>query len=635
MNITLLTYALIKTIYELKQDYVDTFWPFVLYVLPKDNKSLSLNIIQSDIKTTYGLEIPEHSLKSIITRAKKRGYIEVQKWNTKLSENGKKYLESHEPEGDINRKINALLVDIKAFINDPSLTTEDIHKILSLFVKENIFPLICFLNPSVNKPKFEMFQTTTNKIHDLLIHYFEIAENEKPGFYAILKDIVYGSLISVTAFSQNITEVNKKFKDVELYLDTNYLFSILGLDYENLVKPAKELFSLIRTNEFKLKVFDFTIEEMISVLKNYPNQQYYYIKGVRVNSIYSVIKGMGWTIEDLKEFIQKIEEHIWNLGITIEPTGILLKEFRPKHEQSEEKISLYKKVQGDRYKKHDIAAIEKIIEIRGRSVRQIEKTNSLFLTSDLKLASFDFNEFGHKDNMTVCEVIPDRLLTNILWLKNPTVVKDIPLKTIIALQSKNVLIDRNIWIRFFENIKNLKNQGKIDDKDISMLFYNHYIDRILSKYNESDVDIITDDFVLEEIIKAGKGIDDEVLKKLDEQKKVYKEEFVQTELESRWSKKIEDMKTIVSGSARKSAKNWTNISALLLIIPLVLIFRVLIIPVVKFWSVVEPFAWLISIFFSIIVQCIGLKYSVRKLRNQIESNLYNTILKRKLKELKL
>jgi hypothetical protein len=601
-------------------------------VLPVDRKNLNINIVQSKIKTIYGLDIPEHSLKSIITRAKKNGYIEAQKWDIKLSEKGIRYIESHEPESDINRRINALLYDIKVYFDDSTLQTEDIYKILLSFVNENIYPLICFLNPSTGKPAIDNMQTQINKYHNSLISYFELAENEKPDFYNTLKDIVYGSIISTVSYSQNITKITKKFKGVELYLDTNYLFSILGLDYENIVKPAKELFNLIKSNEFKLKVFDFTLEEMISVLKNYPAQQYYYVKGVRVNSIYSVIKSLGMTTEDVYELIQKIEEHIWNLGISIEPSGVLLKEYKPKHEHYEEKIAIYKKTQGDKNRKHDLAAIEKIMEIRGSHIRQIEKVNSLFLTSDLRLATFNFNECGHKDNSTVCEVVPDRLLTNILWLKNPTIIKDMPLKSVIALQSRNLLIERNIWIRFCENVKKLKTQGKIDDKDISMMFYNHYIDDILSNFNELDIDNITEDFILEEIIKASKGISNEIVQKIEEQKAVFKEEVIQPELESRWSDKIEKTKGAVKINAQISTKNWMAVLSWLCILPLTLIFRALIIPVTKKWSAIEPLAWIITLFFSIIINLLGIKLFMQKLRSHIETSIFNVIYKRKLNE---
>jgi len=75
MSRELYTYAMAKTLYEQRKDYIDTFYPFVLKILPDDKSPLKIGAIQSKVKDKFALDIPEHSLKSIITRAKKKGYL--------------------------------------------------------------------------------------------------------------------------------------------------------------------------------------------------------------------------------------------------------------------------------------------------------------------------------------------------------------------------------------------------------------------------------------------------------------------------------------------------------------------------------------------------------------------------------
>jgi len=522
----LYTYALAKSIYEQRKDYIDTFCPFVLKVLPIDRDILDLITIQGKIKDNYGLNIPEHSLKSIITRAKNKNYITVVKWQVRLNEKGIEYLDRLEPEKEVDRRINELLADVKSYLNEPRLSLEEIYKIVLCFINENIDPIIEFFDPN-GICKLDIPRLKIRNYEDTLIQYFLDAEKQKPHLWKTIQDIVYGSVIAVSSISPNIAEINRRFKDVQVFLDSNFIFSLFEFHFPEINKPAKELFELLKIYKFDIKVFDFTVNEMVHALSNYSSEQHMYVPGIKVNSIYSNLKSKRWTIEDVKEFIQKIEERIWSLGIKIEPSKIDLTTYIPKKEYID-RILEYKPLQPyqtERSRYHDLAIIEKIKEIRSTPKREIEKSKAIFLTSDLKLSKFDFLELSHKENATICEIIPDRLLTNILWLKNPTIVKDIPFKTIIAIHSREIFIDRGIWRRFYENVRKLREEGRIEDKDISMLFYNHYIEGVLLEFDESEADKITRELILDEIEKMSGMIDIETQKKLEEQKRIFEDKI--------------------------------------------------------------------------------------------------------------
>ena len=115
-----------------------------------------------------------------------------------------------------------------------------------------------------------------------------------------------------------------------VYFDTNFAFSVLGLHYDEYNVPALELFNLMRAEGvFEFKVFDFTIDEIVSVLKNYLSERDYYIPNIKVGSVFSSLKSKRWTEADMKEFIVKIEETLWGKGIRIEPTEVDLQVYSP------------------------------------------------------------------------------------------------------------------------------------------------------------------------------------------------------------------------------------------------------------------------------------------------------------------
>lgn len=636
-NKLLYTYALVKTLYEQGKNYIDTFYPFVLEVLPRDKSPLNLASVQEKIKEDRGLNIPEYSLKSIITRAKRRGYIVVERWQPRLTERGVEYLDRLEPERDVKRRINELLEDIRIYLNIPQLPLEEVYKILLCFINENIESVVEFFNPS-GVYRLKVPQVKIQKLEPKIVQYFELVEKQRPGLWKTLQDILYGSVISTSVMSSNIAEINKKFKDLQVFLDSNFIFSLFEFHFPEINKPAEELFELLKTYKFELKVFDFTIDEMVSVLINYSREQYMYVSSIKVNSMYSNLKSKGWTNEDVREFIQKIETKIWDLGIKIERSDIDPKTYMPRKEYVDS-ILKYKPLQPyqtERVHYHDLAVIEKIKEIRNSPKREIERSKAIFLTSDLKLSRFDFLELGHKERATVCEVIPDRLLTNLLWLKNPIIVKDIPLKSIIAIHSREMFIDRKIWKRFYENIRKLKEEEHIQDKDISMLFYERHIEEVLLKLDESEIDKITSEFILEEIKKMSNTIDIKTQRKLEDQESMFKDEIAQKvlEKEKEWRGKIEKIKERMKNDSNRKASNRVNCLTWIISLFIVVIVFVFVQRIIRSWNNIQPYAWAISFIISLF-SLFGLKISFGKIRARLQSKIFNKIYRSSLSKLEL
>lgn len=641
------TYSLVKSLYEHGRDYIDSFWPFVLMCLARDKSNSEFFAIQARLKQNFGLDIPQYSLTTIVTRAKRKGYVVQEKRRCRLTNEGIRYLDRLESEREVERRINELLEDIRNYLDQQHqlfLTPSEIYEALLSLIYKNIDSIIEYFNPESTVIKLDIPMKRRRKYQIELVHYFEEAEKRKPEIYRTLQDIVYGSVISTIASSPNIAETTKKFRDTQVFLDSNFVFSVLDLHFPEFSKPAQELFDLLKSHKFKIKVFDFTIDEIVDVLRKYSKEKHLYARGVRVGSIYSNLKNQGWSVQDAMEFIAKIEDKIWKLGVDIEPTKVDLLNYNPEKEEYRDLLSKHKPSQSEQSQNHDLAAIEEIKEIRGSPKREIENSKAFFLTCDLRLSRYDFLEMGHKEKVTICEVIPDRLLTNILWLKNPTITKEIPLKTIIAVHSRDMFIDRNIWRQFYYNIKKLKEEGGVNDKDISMLFYNDHIGKVLLQFEERDVDKITTEFILEEVKKVNQKIDDETKKmierELQKERKIFEEKLIykESEEEDKWQGRVKKIKGKIEESAKKRAKIFVSIGTWIVFFILAFVLFMLTPTVIKNWGIIEPLSYIsyiLAIFISFGLSFLGIKIPFKKIKNNLETRLFNKIYKKKLAELKV
>jgi len=274
MDKLIYTYALIKSLYDQGEDYVDSFWPFAVKAFP-EYRFFDYGFIQQNLKENYDLEVPLHVLGNILNRAKEKGYIGQKKKEKifKLTSSGLNYLDKLETDKDVDRRINALLEDMTQFFNEHnvSLTLDQIKSLLLSFIRINIEPLIEFINPSASPIEYTLPKFEGHK--NLLIEYIRDVDQHKPENYKILQDMILGSIISAILYAKEpseMTEIKKrKFKHCQVFFDTNFIFSLLDLHPPEFSRPAKELFDLIKKYGFDLKVFSFTVNEICKVVNAY------------------------------------------------------------------------------------------------------------------------------------------------------------------------------------------------------------------------------------------------------------------------------------------------------------------------------------------------------------------------------
>lgn len=581
MNGPLLTYALVKSLYTQNRDFTDTFHPIVIKAFQK-GKYYNINEIKEFLKDSYGLDIPYHAIETILKRLIRLEYLENINNNSNfiLTNKGITYQSKIETDKNIERKINALIDDIKEYFkeNNIYLNSESINKLLQTFLQKNISLLVQFINPSAETLSSTQFNNEKEKY---ISKYFRIVQKKKPEHYEILKEMVLGSIVSTILYSQDTTSMNemgrRKFRNVQIFLDSNFLFSILDMDHPELSEPAKELFELLKKEKFTLKVFSFTVDEICRVVKNYLPERYRYPDKFKIDSIYGSLKAKGWDKVEVMEFIMNINEILERKGIQIKELDINLSSYKPHNEDLLKSIKKYKPSQPIRSSNHDIAAIEKIKKFRGCAIRNLEDCKYIFLTSDLKLSRFNFYEMNHKDNGTVSEVIQDRLLTNILWLKNPDI--ELPLKSIIALHSKDLFIQRNVWEKFSEVITELYKQKALEEEKLSALFYHEHVEDVLREFDESEVDKIDSKFVIELAQKVSDELKTELKKQNEENEKklqeLSKEYFEGLDNKSNelneLEKEVQNFKSNVNKKAKKKSRNLSIGLSILAILALIFI----------------------------------------------------------------
>lgn len=525
----LYTYSLIRSFYNAEEDgdYIDSFIPLVVTSFESETINYNISSMQRSVKDKFDFDIPQYSLEIIISRAKNKGYLTYEHKQIYLTETGKKLRNTFLSDRDVERRINELISNALDYVKKTGnvVNEENIKDYLFAFVRDNLRSFDVFLTeqskaPDISPAKF------SKSLDQAMVEYFLHIERTNEAQFKTLQDIIAGSIISVSVYSKSISEIGKKFENLSIYLDTNFVFSLLGLHHKEQCDPVLELYRLIsESNPFHLKVFDFTINEIKSVLNGYKSAEKVYVSFIQTDSIYSSLKQKRWTRAEVVAFIAKLEETLLEKGISIVNTGIELDRYAADEKQKEEllKVKEYKSIRGAN---HDLAAIEKIRGLRGCRTTRIENSKAIFLTSDLKLAKFNYN-LDHKSSMTVGEIITDRLFTNLLWLKKPKNLQSISLSSIISAFKSGKLIHHDVWDRFIDRLSELRSGGRIEDADVSSLLYDKHFQEIMYKYR-NDPSVIDDSFVLSNI-EAAKARE-ERQKSLNSEREIRKDKLHEMEI---------------------------------------------------------------------------------------------------------
>ncbi len=594
----LYTYALVSTLYNESGDYIDCFLPFVISVIDSKVSNTS-GELQGRIKKRYSLEIPEHSLKTILTRGKRSGYTSVDHKQYSLTNKGIKLNEGIEHK-ETRREINGFLDELEKHLAHAGFKTQQIEKIFQQYVFSNLRSLFFFLDSEILKVKDEHESEFDPYITEFIINI----EKTNSSLFKVFQNIVFGKIISLAISGlQEIGELRQSFSKTTLFLDTNVVFDILGFQGNEAQKVTNEFVRLAqKSKKFNFKVFDFTVDEIIRVISNYLSQSHKYLSDVRVDSIYCHLKAKGWKNADVSHFIQNLEQKLKEKDIHVFKTE------KPDSAAISERVAKLSQLKPDKSQisyEHDLRAIHEVLKIRSNRVSKFERAKCFFLSQDFKLAIFNFNEFEHKKYQSVPEVMLEWALTNLLWLKQP---KDIPLNALISFHKKYAVVEKNVWDIFYEKILQAKESDKDFYDDTTTLLCHNQLQTTLANLepNATEEDIETVVKKSAAIVRQKEKTERDEL--LEKQRIEFEKEF-DDQIEQVKAEKVSELAEIrsnniealikhrdkaISEAIKKSNKVWNIFRATISF--LLIIMGIIFLPKVREnWQYIAPVAWLISI----------------------------------------
>lgn len=511
MQNTLISFALIKAIYDQSVDLLTPFYPFILETLRVSQKRLSGSEVSDELLNLFDLNIPLNTLETISKELNEQDYIYYNKhmfssWFIELTDKGIEYLkESDKERRSIQNRQRIFFESFTSFctntFDNVNYSNSDFNNLVKDYIIKNIENL-SFLNPDKQ-----------NDIQKLNIFDFQLTEfllkieHENQKLVDTFNELIRGAIIWCMITRDEKIDIKTSFDSIDIYLDSNILFSILGFHHPSINKAAIELFQLMNSNRsIQLKVLNITLNEMANLLENYKKEKIIY-SNMPVHSIFYYLKHNGYTNSKIDILIDELPEKMRELGVelevieevnydklTEEEKSAFQDLYHYKSEINNRRDPLLQKQESTIFRSslHDYNVVSHVLSIRPNWVKSLEKCKFIFLTSSYYLSNY--GQILSKQNKSFPIIIRDTILTNILWLKNPSNNIGVSFSNIINAHANEIFINNSIWREFIRSMNELLESEKINNDDYARLISKNQI--TLSFLSKASIDDINQDSIL-------------------------------------------------------------------------------------------------------------------------------------------
>lgn len=490
--------AILIVNYDRGQSYIDNFVPFICQsLLILRPAVVSVADLQLQIKQDYGLQVPQNSIKSILKKAERRGYVERENNAYKPKYDVLKESSFECARQEMLRKHGAVIKKLVKFAEkyDRFLDNEGAERLLLSYIQQHDIELLtCLLSGSSISEGIELNTKVAFLVHSFVKDAFE---SDPEAFY-YLDSIIKGHMLANALVFPDLGKLQRRFQGTTVYCDTPFLLKALGYGGNEFRPPCTELLQLLHETGAVVSCFKHTRDEIYNILYACKLALAESERQKSYGAVYHYFRAIGFGPGDLELEMAALDRKLEKLAIRIEDKP----EYEDKYQVDETALedtlctALSYSPQRERAPIHDVDCLSAVYRLRkGRSQSEIEQCKAIFVTTNSALCQAA-SDFFIKDGYIAVGSIPiaitDYALTNVLWLKKPMSAPDLPRKYVIAECYAAMEPGEGLWHKYLEKIKQLKEREELSEEQYYLLRSSQYARPELTDITMGDEEAFTD-----------------------------------------------------------------------------------------------------------------------------------------------
>jgi len=469
-----------------KRDYIENFLPFIATLFKKkDYRVIDIDALCEDFGQEFGLSIPFHPMQTILTRAKKRGLVRKERGSfIPVKQKVVDYEFSNSAKEQL-RKQEKIITQIVSFAEqeyDLRITIESAEAAFIAFLKAHDLDILFAAEEESLLP-----EVSASKKEKFIVYSFIRHSNEhEPDTFRFIVDTAIGHLMANSLLYREFSRFVGRLKGVSFYLDTRFIFRLLGLEGAQRETVYAEFLRTLVKEGAHLYIFRHTYEETTEILEECLNwvenaaydpsratpvlqffvaENYGKLDVVRfMNKIEDVLEEQGIQRTNIIETPEKTKETVYQIDETQLQQIIVntYKRFDPFFEETVKEAML----------KRDVDSIAAVYKLRrGSNPKHFKDAGHVFVTTNGGLAyaarRYEISRSGSTFNVPAC--VTDTFVGTILWLQSPAKILSINERKIIADCYAALQPDSRLLRKYLTEVEKFKDERKIDENTYYLL----------------------------------------------------------------------------------------------------------------------------------------------------------------------
>jgi hypothetical protein len=480
----LVTVAYMKARLDEGKDQLGIFMPLLFDVIPAiKSKYFVVADVQQALLDTHGVVMPLQAITTLLRRASKKQYV--------LRTEGSYHLNPDKPPPRFN------VTRDKATLRDDQLKLGEALKVhgegrgLALESSQSGVDLILhFLqeqqvavllgSPAENGLPTALSQREFAVVAEFL---YQVIENDPPK-KETLRGILEGLVLYHAAFLPNLSDAERRFKNLTVVFDSGLVRQALGYEGESPKILVRETIDILQSSGVHCVVFDKTVQEIHGILRMY-EQRLGTQKGRSSLRAYPMARHFltqRYAPSDVQEMSALLESEIVACGLKIVETPPRLPEFTHGESKLAERLADRTTQDPDTPRViHDVDCVAGVLTLRrNHRSAMIEDARAVFVTTAPLVVTntrlwwdLDEGESG------VPPVLHVRSLTNLAWLKKPSISAEFQIRDLVALCAAAMRPSARTWQRFLVHLETVQSQNRLSPDQVTAIMVSAVSDKLL------------------------------------------------------------------------------------------------------------------------------------------------------------
>jgi hypothetical protein len=467
----LATVAMLKVNYDADKDHIAMFEPFVrdaVAALPQDD--MDAEEVNAEVLARHELKLPASMTRTLLQRMTRQGFLrrEGGRYFRERGIDSEDVLQSRQEAESRQRRLAAALIESAA---ERDVEIEDDEEALGLimgFMESYHVTLAVDEPPEVDSSQLEGTRSSPQQLATALFLKETIAAEGELA--TVLQEVLEGFVLQNTLLLRDISSADRKFQNLEVVLDSQILFGLLGMRGAPTEAVNVEFLKLLKDTGAIAVAFKPTIREMRGILMVY-EQRIGSSEGratLRQSELTTHFLAKGYGPADIRQQAALIEKSLAFMGVVICEPPERTAAFTLDEKLLAEMLSKKSGEEDESRVVHDVDCVAGVLSRRkGRASDSLDTAQAVFVTTSRQTVRHIQSWYSEQRGQGFPPVVDYLALSNYAWLKRPDAAAKLKVYELVALCTAALRPSPATWEHFVQRLRDLEASGQLTSDEVA------------------------------------------------------------------------------------------------------------------------------------------------------------------------